>query len=329
MVATQTVASVTLPSGVTSIPASLSSLLATATALPTGSSADNSLYGFVPGKGGNLACLIVFAILWGAHSVLGVLYRQWWFVIAFFIACGLETAGYIARYLSATDPGSINDFLVQIICLTLGPAFLMGGVYYQLAKLVTIYGEQYSILRPMHYSALFITCDLISIVLQAIGGGMAAVAVRQDEDTASGTHIMVAGIAFQVFSMTLFLVCFGWFMWKVYKAYRKSVSGGTGDPFNPKYAHIRRSVWFRLLPYAIVMASLCVYVRCVYRVVELAQGWRGFIITHEIYLFILDALFIALAAFILAVVHPGFALGKEPIPVRGLHKKAEKQSPHS
>ena len=35
------------------------------------------------------------------------------------------------------------------------------------------------------------------------------------------------------------------------------------------------------------IAVIVVYIRCVYRVAELAEGWGGYLFTHEPYLMIL------------------------------------------
>jgi hypothetical protein len=191
-----------------------------------------SLYGgLIPSHSANLAGIILYAIAWVYHTVVGIYYKQWWFFMTWFIGCGLETAGYIGRFNSSTDITNMDDFLDQIICLTLAPAFFMGGVYYLLAKLAMVYGPEFSLLKPMHYSLVFIICDLISIVIQAAGGGIAAIAVENNDDTTPGTHVMVAGMAFQVFSMVIFILLFGHFMYRVYTNKGKR-------QFNPVYTHL-------------------------------------------------------------------------------------------
>lgn len=50
-------------------------------------------------------------------------------------------------------------------------------------------GHQYSILGPAWYMIIFITADVVSLVLQAIGGGGAAVAAENYDDTTSSTRI--------------------------------------------------------------------------------------------------------------------------------------------
>lgn len=114
-------------------------------------------------------------------------------------------AGYIGRTLSNGDYTVLDWFLLQIICLTIAPAFIMGGIYYILAKFIMIYGTKFAIMKPMWYSYIFIVCDVISLVIQAAGGGLAATSLTANESTESGTHVMVAGLAFQVFSMSIYI----------------------------------------------------------------------------------------------------------------------------
>lgn len=289
--------------------------------MSSGSESDSNLYGLIPNRPANLAALVLFAILWFFQILLGLWYQQWWFGTAFFIACGLETAGYIGRFLSHGDPFNINYFLVQIICLTLAPAFFMGGVYFLLAKFAMIYGNNISRLKPMWYSYIFISCDLCSIILQAIGGGMAATAVQDGDSTTSGTHVMVAGLAVQVASMSLFIVLCVDFFWRVRQALKQA------DPLNPdaifeeKYAHLRAKRLFKPFLWAIAICTILIYVRCIYRLIELAEGWDGYLILHEPYFLVLEALMVFLAAFVMTVVHPGFVFGRTHIPVKGLHRK--------
>lgn len=295
---------------------------------------DHNFYGFTPNFGANLAALIGFAILWAWNTVVGLYTKQWWFGIAFFLACGLETAGYIGRTLSHSNPTIKDDFMIQIICLTIAPAFFMAGVYYLLAKLAVIYGGGITRIRPNFYSTLFISCDLFSIVLQGIGGGMSSAASDQGKSTAPGTHTMVAGLAVQVASMTMFLFFTVDFFWRVTRKVRETKLNNPGFSdadvdallFEPKYAHIRRKPTFPLLIAAIGVCTFLVLIRCIYRLIELAEGWKGYLITHETYFLILEALVVFLGTATISFVHPGLVFGRNTsIPVRNAHKKGVEQ----
>lgn len=56
-----------------------------------------------------------------------------------------------------------------------------------------------------------------------------------------------------------------------------------------------------------VIAVLAVFVRCCYRLAELVAGWAGYLIIHENYFIILDALMMAIATVTLTIFHPGWA----------------------
>lgn len=69
---------------------------------------------------------------------------------------------------------NLDPFAMQLICLTVVPCFLMAGIYYIIAQLTLVFGQKFSILRPMHYSLIFIVFDIFSIILQIAGAGIEA-----------------------------------------------------------------------------------------------------------------------------------------------------------
>jgi len=54
-----------------------------------------------------------------------------------------------------------------------------------------------------------------------------------------------------------------------------------------------------------------IILRAVYRVIELAQGWRGYLITHEVYFYCLDTapMIVCMAVWVFG--HPGITLPKD------------------
>jgi hypothetical protein len=63
-----------------------------------------------------------------------------------------------------------------LIPLTLAPALLTAGIYLCLGRVITVIGSENSRLKPKMYTYIFIGCDVLSLVLQGTGGGMAATA---------------------------------------------------------------------------------------------------------------------------------------------------------
>lgn len=310
---------------------------------------DENLYGYDVNLAANVIFTVLFGILLLVHFGYMTWLRFWYFGVCFFCGCGLEFAGYLARALAHTDNTEPNYFLCQIITLTIAPAFIMAGVYYLLGKLVVVHGRQYSMLKPVWYGYIFVCCDVISLVIQAIGGGMAASASTNYEDLRPGTHVMVAGIAFQVFSMTLFF--FFWFDFLVrihfhvspnvkfslralpqifrMGAHAEQIRRDELEPhYEARYRHLREKPLFKYYSLVITLSTAFIYIRCIYRVVELAQGWTGYLISHEVFLMCLDALMVFFTCLLLAVLHPQYFLGRgEHMPLRLKKKHEEKEKP--
>lgn len=163
----------------------------------------HSKYGYEPNLAANMVGLVLFAVLLAYHVILGIWYRQWWFGLTWSITMILEVVGYVGRI---EGHFTLNDgFKMQLVCLIIGPVFMTAGLYYLLAKYIQIHGTQYSPLRPMGYAAVFITSDVISLVIQAAGGGTAASGKHYPVDLVErGGWVMFAGIALQVISLTVF-----------------------------------------------------------------------------------------------------------------------------
>ncbi|CUM45727.1 uncharacterized protein AC631_01605 [Debaryomyces fabryi] len=293
----------------------------------------------------NIIYLVVFIVTFLYFTLMIWKSRFHWFNVAFFCGIGLEFAGFIGRVMSFSDMTDMNYYILQLVCLTIAPAFIMGGIYYLFAQLVVVYGREYSILRPMWYSYIFITCDVLSLIIQAGGGGAASYASNNFEDARPGSYVMIAGIAFQVFAMSFFLLFWFHFLFQTFFKHRPAKEEGSFDEnkydpawknastanffkmifntkssqahratyleqfYNPLFANIRARKLFYWFPLAMTIAVIAVYIRCIYRVVELAQGFSGYLITHEVYIMVLDALMIAITAIVFVPFHPVFVLG--------------------
>ncbi len=86
----------------------------------------------------------------------------------------------------------------------MGPACLNASIYLCLSRVVVVYGEHISRVRPGVYTLLFIACDVFSLLIQSIGGASAALAPDMGH-THTGVKIMAAGLGFHVASLCLFI----------------------------------------------------------------------------------------------------------------------------
>lgn len=198
-----------------------------------------------------------------------------------------------------------NPFLIQIICLTIAPAFLAAGIYLCLARIIRIFGMANSRIKPRIYPTVFITCDVISLVLQATGGGIASVRVHQGEDTTTGDNIMIVGLSFQVVTMLLFILLALDFAVRTVRSSRQARNLATLDSEN---AALRKTWGFRGFLAALGLSTLCIFTRCVFRVAELSKGWQGELMKKQNYFIGLEGVVIVAAVFMLNMFHPGFCL---------------------
>ncbi|EDK38189.2 hypothetical protein PGUG_02287 [Meyerozyma guilliermondii ATCC 6260] len=132
-----------------------------------------------------------------------------WFNITFIFGYGLELVGCIGRVLSFKDNTDMNYYLLQFVALTIAPAFIMAGIYFIFAQCVVIYGRKFSVWKPMWYTYFFIGCDVVSLLIQAVGGTIASTEANTNSNSNFGKNTMVVGIMFQVVSMTIFLGILG------------------------------------------------------------------------------------------------------------------------
>lgn len=107
-------------------------------------------------------------------------------------------------------------FFRYLICLTIAPAFLSAGIYLCLSRIIVIYGEGFARFKPKTYTIIFICSDIFALVLQAIGGALADTADSGSSLQQTGINIMIAGLSFQVVSLTIFIALCLDFAWNVY-----------------------------------------------------------------------------------------------------------------
>lgn len=272
--------------------------------------------GETPNLGGNIAYLVVFSIFLVCHTISCVHYHQWWFLYTWGAGLVLEAIGYAGRIWYHINDTSKTAYIMQSVCITVAPCFLMAGVYYILAQLIKIYGEKYSFLKPMSYSSIFIVCDVLSIFVQGAGGGLAG-----GSNQSLGRYIIIGGLAFQVFTMTIFQYLWYSFLIKIYKDYRKH-----GDSvFNPVHAKIRNRPLLRPFIAGTSISVILIFTRSIYKLVDFGMGFSSKLSTNEIYFMILEGMMIALAACIMAILSPGLVYGKHPhLHLKG-HKKTERK----
>ena len=109
------------------------------------------------------------------------------------------------------DPKLTDDSLIM------APVFFSAYCYVLLGTAIHRLGERFSCIPSRLYFFIFITADLVSLILQAVGGGQAAAGAAKGAPTQRASNTMVAGIIFQLIAMGIFIACGLDFAWRVVK----------------------------------------------------------------------------------------------------------------
>jgi hypothetical protein len=271
----------------------------------------DTIYGYYPDLGGNSFFTAVFAVLLIAQLVIGVWKRTWSFTAWVSISCFLELLGYIGRLIMHANPWSVSGFEMQICCLVLGPTFLAAGVYLTVKHIINYVGPEHSRLKPKLYPWIFVSCDIGSIVMQAVGGGIAASGGSGNKTNQSilnaGDNLIVAGIAFQVATMSICGLLTLNFYLRVRRA-KKSLPANNddnGDALQRYGTNSKQDRRFRIYCSSVIAAYVAILIRCIYRIPEMAGGWGNPRMREEDTFLVLDGLMIAIAGAALTLAHPG------------------------
>ncbi|KAL9603706.1 MAG: hypothetical protein Q9219_001025 [cf. Caloplaca sp. 3 TL-2023] len=261
-------------------------------------------YGYTP----SLPAGIIFCVLFGAatiaHLALTILSRRWWQLV--FVLGGIgELLGWIARTWASQCVYSDLAFEIQISTLIFSPAFFAAGIYIVLGYIIRIFGASTSpYLTAKQYLWVFCTIDFFSLLLQAVGGGMASAAGSEpDGNVKPGTDTMIAGIVFQLVSNVVFAGLLSSVLAKTHRT-GKGILNVDDLPFSLKARPATTTKRLRILAGATAVSTLALIVRGIYRSIELIQGWRGYLITTERYFIGLDGALMVIAVLVFVFANP-------------------------
>ncbi|KAI0893608.1 RTA1-domain-containing protein [Annulohypoxylon nitens] len=249
----------------------------------------NYSYGYKPSLVAGIIFCALFGIAFFGHSLQTIRLRR---STSGFLAVGAltELIGWIGRTWSAECPYNRNAFLIQITTLIIGPVFYTAALYVLLGMFIGVLGREYSILSARMYSIVFLTCDTISLVVQAVGGAKASIASGNGDDPKPGTNIMVAGVIFQLVAMTIFTLFTLDFL-------RRSSKFGMPQEYNK-------------IIIALFVSLAAIFARSIFRAVELMEGWTGYLMMHEAYFIALDGALMVLAVVIFLPFDPARTIPK-------------------
>ncbi|SPQ24693.1 6e80bec3-ca3f-4ba2-afb5-8579566786a1 [Thermothielavioides terrestris] len=160
-----------------------------------------SVYGYRPSLAANTTFIALYALSAVIHTYLGIRWKQWWFMGCMLLAAASAIIGYIGRVMMYYNPFNFSAFMLQIICVTTVPVYYCAALYVTLALAVNHFSPALSRFNPRLFYSLFIPCDLVSLALQAAGGGLST---SSSGSSQVGVDLALVGLGLQVFTMLLF-----------------------------------------------------------------------------------------------------------------------------
>ncbi|PMD43487.1 RTA1-domain-containing protein [Hyaloscypha variabilis F] len=258
---------------------------------------ENTIYGYAPNLGLNAFFVAIFSICALAQIYLGTKYKTFFFAYVITLGAIGEAIGYGGRIIMHSNPYSSLGFKIQISCLIFSPAFIAAGIYLTLKHIVLAFGQERSKIQARYYTWIFITCDWISLMLQAVGGGFAGGAGNNVKLRNTGTNLMISGIVWQVATLITFSALVVDYALRTRRAW---------SDVTPEAKGLLSQSKFRSFLAAAAVAFTTVFLRCVYRIAEMVGGWANPIMRDEIGFDIMEGVMIVIAVLALTIFHPGF-----------------------
>lgn len=300
--------------------------------LPTAS----DLYTYDPSAAAAILFDVLYGLFIGPHFLLSC-YRcrsrpiKHRYTLCLLIAAIIFTAGYSIRTASiqAKNRGNISLYATSSSLIVISPIFVCATLYLLLARLIQVYlplqNQTFFNVPPRLLGKLFILSDATSFMTQGAGSAIAASGNWEGSSKTAGIDVLLVGLALQLSTFTFFLVVVWQFVCRV-----RLVEEGN---FEPNLKKMLRGVFIasifvevsemrpqpfldgrRLLSFGecLLIGSLSLQIRSIYRVVEFALGIQGYPFQHEWPLYVLEATPMLFAIATLAVYHPVNLVQKSP-----------------
>ncbi|KAJ9487245.1 hypothetical protein VN97_g6083 [Penicillium thymicola] len=263
----------------------------------------HNIYGYNP----SLPAAIIFIILFSAstaHHGYQLTKSRCWYFIPFVIGGVFQVIGYICRAASHDNFYGIPLYAMQTLFILLAPPLYAASIYMVLGRTVTyLQAENLSMVPIKWMTKIFVTGDVFSFFLQCAGGGLMSTGGSMRE---AGSNITIGGLVVQLLFFGFFVIVTTVFHFRVS---RQPTSKSQSDRDQTRGDGWRQRNWFTILV-GLYIASFLILVRSIFRLVEYEEGYNGYTMTHEVFMYIFDGLLMLITMVVMNVFHPAEVIGK-------------------
>ncbi|KAK7416629.1 hypothetical protein QQX98_005100 [Neonectria punicea] len=253
-----------------------------------------AFYRYEPSLGAAVVFTIIFVVTTILHT-FQMIKTKTWYLIAFVLGGACEILGFIGRAIGANEEAgcwTLPPYILQSTFILIGPALMAASIYMVLARIIVLTdGQQYALIKRRFLTKIFVAGDVLALILQAQGGGLMSMAGPDNNFMEMGEIIIIVGLFIQ-------LACFGTFVVVSAVFHRRMNRAPTPKALQTE---IRWRDYLRTL----YVASGLIWVRSLFRVIEYLEGNDGYLISHEVYIYVFDALLIATTMLWMNWYHPG------------------------
>lgn len=287
----------------------------------------DNLYGYIPSIVAGVIFIVLFSGTTFFHAFQLTKARCWYFIP--FVVGGfctltpcpnwnnlqlcsntlpskspVQIIGYICRVIARNNLHSVTIYAVQSVLILLAPPLYAASIYMVLGRTVThLNAENLSLVRVRWMTKIFVSGDVFSFLLQSAGGGLMAAGSASTRKT--GSNVVIGGLVVQLLFFGFFVVVAAIFHYRIEK---NPTSKSQNERMATQALGWRQRNWVTVL-LALYVVSALILIRSIFRLVEYKGGFGGYLMTHEVFGYIFDALLMFVAMVVMNVYHPAVILG--------------------
>jgi len=201
-----------------------------------------------------------------------------------------EVFGYFGRAQSSDEPDKVGPFILQNLLLLSSAPMIAATIYMALGRVISaLAAERHAFISPRWMTKLYVLIDIGSLGTQIAGSIMPA--SGDPSAIELSRKIVITGLIVQFVALSFFILT----SWHVQRRTKRNPT-----PVTLKCRPINWQNHFRVIK----VITAAVIVRSIVRAVEYIQGENGFVMAHEVFIYLFDAtlMFLVLLAFL--ILHP-------------------------
>ncbi|KDN35312.1 hypothetical protein RSAG8_11698, partial [Rhizoctonia solani AG-8 WAC10335] len=202
-------------------------------------------------------------------------------------------AGLFIRIPFGANQDTLGLYIIMNMLTVLSPCAFIATVYMLLGRLaIHLDADEYLLIKSRLITKIFVTSNIVTLMIQASGGSMAASTTNGN----LGSKIFLVGLIVQLISFCLYMVVFAVFLRRM-KLHRPE------ECVLPRNSAEFFTHWTALAG-SIVVSCVGILIRSIFRTIENAQGFTGYLATHEVYFYVLDTLPLLIAIVVFVITWP-------------------------